>query len=93
MENFFVDLSHLDLLCVSGEDSGKFLQGQLTCDVTQATASQSIPGAICNNKGRVLANFRLLLHQGNYYLEMNQAQLAVSKSILDKFIVFYKAET
>src|SRR5690554_7502128 len=54
MDNFFVDLSHLDLLAVKGEDSGKFLQGQLTCDVEAATPARALPGAICNNKGRVL---------------------------------------
>src|SRR5690554_6738031 len=93
MENFFVDLSHLDLLAVRGEDSEKFLQGQLTCDVEAASAQQSVPGAVCNNKGRVLGSFLLVRAQDGFYLEMKPGLLEGNKANLDKYIVFYKAHT
>ena len=93
MDNFFVDLNHLDLLAVTGEDSGKFLQGQLTCDINTASAGRSIRGAVCNNKGRVISSFRLLRLESDYYLEMAPGLLESSKQRLDKYIVFYKAKT
>lgn len=92
MDNFYHNLDYLDLVLVKGKDSGKFLQGQLTCDVDAITDLQSCLGAACNNKGRVFSNFRLSRLNGNIYLEMQQGLQGIFKSSLDKFIPFYKAE-
>lgn len=93
MESFVVELDHLDLLAVKGEDSGKFLQGQLTCDVEDAGPGQAQLGAVCNNKGRVLGSFLLVRTPEGYYLEMKPGLLESNKANLDKYIVFYKART
>lgn len=93
MQNFLVDLNHLDLLAVKGPDSARFLQGQLTCDVNQASAGHSVYGAVCNNKGRMLSSFRLVNAGEDYYLEMQPGLLEANKANLDKYIVFFKAET
>ena len=38
---------------ISGTDAGKFLQGQLTCDVLALEDGASSLGAYCNIKGKV----------------------------------------
>jgi len=54
-----VDLSDTAVLRVAGADASDFLQGQVTCDVREATGDQVRRGALCTPKGRVLATFRL----------------------------------
>jgi tRNA-modifying protein YgfZ len=65
-----VDLSARGRLAVSGPDAPAFLQNQLTCDVGSITAGRAGPGALCTNKGRVVAAFTLFLHDGAYVLAM-----------------------
>ena len=55
-----VDLNNFDLIAIDGVDAKKFLQGQVTCDIDELTPAHSIEGAICNIKGRVTGDFRLL---------------------------------
>ena len=49
-----------DYVRVSGPDTLKFLQGQVSCDMDSLTATRSLRGALCNLKGRVVADFRAL---------------------------------
>ena len=49
-----------DYVEVVGEDARSFLQGQLTCNVDLLSNERSLVGALCNLKGRVIADFRLL---------------------------------
>ncbi|MDT8397650.1 MAG: folate-binding protein [Pseudomonadales bacterium] len=90
MNNFFVTLQQRELLAVKGEDSGKFLQGQLTCDVEALSIGGHCLGASCNNKGRVLSSFRLFRAEEGFYLEMAPGLLSATRQNLDTFIVFYK---
>ena len=64
MQSFYASLNAAELLEVSGEDSRKFLQGQLTCELDEIGVGSMSFGAACNNKGRVYSNFRIL-HQEN----------------------------
>jgi tRNA-modifying protein YgfZ len=52
-----VDLRHLGVIRVEGEDAVKFLQGQLTQDVALMGASEAHLAAFCNAKGRMQASF------------------------------------
>ncbi|BBI66074.1 hypothetical protein PKHYL_02650 [Psychrobacter sp. KH172YL61] len=45
-------LPQFSQLTIQGEDAEKFLQGQLTCDVTKLGLSYQA-AAICNLKGRI----------------------------------------
>ena len=51
-------LIQFEFIRVSGPDARTFLQGQVTCDTTKITPTQSVLGALCNLKGRVIADFR-----------------------------------
>ena len=54
-------LNNAEFVRVSGPDAMEFLQGQLTCDMKKLSTSISLTGAICNLKGRVIANFQIAL--------------------------------
>ena len=61
------------VICVSGIDAEKFLQSQFTCDVNQAKNDNSIPGAYCDQRGRVLCRFTLRLIDATYWI-LTQAE-------------------
>ena len=45
-----IDLSHLEFIRISGPDAEKFLQGQVSCDMTQVTLTSSRRGVQCLKK-------------------------------------------
>lgn len=80
------------LLGCSGPDSAKFLQGQLTCNLQEITATQARTGAHCTPKGRMVTNF-LLAQTGecDYLFRVHNETLAALQKSLQKYIVFSKA--
>lgn len=86
-------LDHLSILAISGPDARKFLQGQATCDVELCNESSSIPGGLCNPKGRLYASFLLGCHGNDtLLLRMRGDILASTAANLGKYIVFSRAE-
>ena len=88
--DFMVDPSHFDVVLVQGKDSERFLQGQLTCDVAALAENKCVRGSCCNNKGRVIATFHLVRHQGNFYLCMAHGLGRLLLEALCKYLPFYK---
>jgi len=91
---FVTPLLYQSLLSISGPDSGKFLQGQLTCDVNSCTAQQSILGAACSPQGRMYSSFRLI-NNGNdsepcFLLRMRSNLITLTRETLHKYSVFFK---
>ena len=72
-------LSHLAAIAVTGEDSAKFLQGQLTCDINSLSASLASIAAFCNPKGRVISTL-LVVKSTEAFL------LILPASLLDKVL-------
>lgn len=64
------DLSCWSVIGFAGEDAQEFLQGQLTCDVREATRTSSRPGALCTPKGRALGTFRLWQDETGYLMQL-----------------------
>ena len=60
------------LLKLTGEDSGRFLQGHLTCDVRAVNPAKNLLAAACNLKGRVVASMYVLGDPKDYYLFLPQ---------------------
>lgn len=86
-------LGHERIMAVSGPDSAKFLQGQLTCDVTRLPLPGSVLGARCNPKGRMQSSFRLLRHNdSDYLLAMAEALIAPQITDLAKYAAFFKTK-
>jgi len=91
MSNELIDLNPFDLVIVEGEDSRKFLQGQLSCDMDDLTPENSLIGALCNIKGRVIADFRVVDYDGKCYLQLEPGMGDIVSEVLSKYIVFSKA--
>ncbi len=90
--NALVELSHQGVISVIGSDAGKFLQGQVTCDITELTETSRL-GMHCNHKGRALFSFRAIqLTNDHIALRMPLEMRETAKQALGKYIVFSKAE-
>lgn len=81
------ELSHLGLIAVHGPDAEQFLQGQLTCDVRQATLNHRLIGAFCSPKGRALAGFHLFRRGETRYLELPQELVEPTLTRLRKYVL------
>jgi tRNA-modifying protein YgfZ len=81
------DLSQFAVLGFAGADAQTFLQGQLTCDVREATRSASRPGALCTPKGRALATFRLWQDAGGYCMQLPAALFEPIRKRLSMYVL------
>lgn len=84
--------NELGCVTVSGPDAVKFLQGQTSCDFHSLTDEQSLFGAICNLKGRVIVNFYALLQGDDILLIMSQDLVSQTLLHLKKYAVFFKVD-
>ncbi|MEQ8314169.1 MAG: hypothetical protein RL839_01080 [Gammaproteobacteria bacterium] len=87
------DKNSHDYVKISGPDSRSFLQGQLTCNLDHLSSERSLRGALCNLKGRVVADFRLL--QTEQEVIMLQCSSGIGEKIIDilsRYAVFSKVE-
>lgn len=80
----------IGVLRVSGLDSKKFLQGQITCDMNKLSQDNGLYGAICSIKGRIISSFYIV--QRNDDVLMIMAKDLVEKTLLHlkKYAVFFK---
>ncbi len=72
-------LDHLAVLTLSGQDASTLLQGQSTCNVSDASEKLSLLGSFCSVKGRVISTFLLLKQRDEFQLIL-PADLAESIS-------------
>lgn len=87
----FAALPDFALIEVTGPDSERFLQGQLTCDVVALEDSHWTLGACCTAKGRMIANFVIARIDNAFWLRLPKAQVMPLKEHLHKYAVFFKA--
>ncbi|MBM87064.1 MAG: hypothetical protein CMQ41_01670 [Gammaproteobacteria bacterium] len=85
-------LNNAEFVRVSGPDAMEFLQGQLTCDMKKLSTSISLTGAICNLKGRVIANFQIALDGKDILLRTSIGMADQIIGTLIKYAVFSKVE-
>lgn len=84
-------------LLIQGPDARKFLQGQVTCDIDELkindALSNSVLGAHCTHKGRVVFSFRALaLDEQTIALQVPSDMADIASAALQKYIVFSKAK-
>lgn len=84
--------SDFNLIRVHGPDSVRFLQGQLSCNVTSVTAGQTARGALCNLKGRVISDLRVLADADQLYLQTTGDMANLILNTLAKYKVFFKTD-
>jgi tRNA-modifying protein YgfZ len=92
MPNTYYSLAQHEFIRLSGVDSLRFLQGQVSCNTSLLSNTRSLTGALCNLKGRVIADFRLLQHEQYYLLQCSQGMAELVLATLAKYAVFSKLE-
>ena len=63
-DDIICPLTHYSLIQIEGTEAEKYLQGQLTCDVTKLAGGESTLTAHCDPKGKMSALFRLIIAIG-----------------------------
>jgi folate-binding protein YgfZ len=89
---FFCVLSHEGVLAVRGSDASKFLQGQLTCNMSYLNEHFSSLGARCTQKGRMQSSFRIVSQADGYLLAMAHELIEAQLADLKKYAVFSKSK-
>jgi folate-binding protein YgfZ len=86
------ELSYMGLIRVSGEDAASFLQGQFSNDINALSEQLSQISCYCTPQGRMIANVRIFMRGGDYYLQLPQELLAATLKRLSMFILISKVE-
>lgn len=87
------DPACFDYVEASGADARSFLQGQLTCNLDKLDYNRSLRGALCNLKGRVIADFQLyLLAEETVLLQGSPGTGQKIVDTLSRYAVFSKVE-
>lgn len=92
MQNSIYALEHYEFIRISGADSRSFLQGQVSCNTELLSAEHSLSGALCNLKGRVVADFRLVQIGEEFILQCAAGMASKIHETLSKYAVFSKVE-
>ena len=85
-------LTERGFLDISGPDSSKFLQGQLSNNLDNLATHQHHLSTGCTPKGRMYSAFRMLNTDGSYLLSMHEGLLEPTQTTLGKYAVFFKAD-
>ena len=85
--NILADVSHIGLIAVQGADAATFLQGQLTNDIREVSATHSQISAYCSPKGRMLACMRIFMRNDIYYLSLPRDILDATLQRLRMFVL------
>tara|TARA_B100000575_G_scaffold271185_1_gene252295 strand:+ start:67 stop:1002 length:936 start_codon:yes stop_codon:yes gene_type:complete len=86
------ELNQYDYVLIAGPDSISFLQGQVTCDMTQLTDEQGLSGALCNLKGRVIGDFLCVRTTEGCLLQISDGNGHNIAQTLSKYAVFSQVE-
>ena len=84
-------LNQFSALKIYGPDAERFLQGQLTCNLTDINIDTVHYGACCTAKGRIVANFNISFDGENYWLVLPTKSAEILDKHLQKYKVFFKA--
>ena len=86
-----VKLSQYRLIEIAGVDAEKYLQGQLTCDVSKLSVGEQTITAHCDPKGKMSALFRLFrADETQFFVIILQDLLPEALTQLKKYAVFSK---
>ena len=88
--NVYTDLSHLDLVGVSGDDAASLMQGQFTNDIREVSEQQAQTSAWCNSKGRIMYAFLAFQRDDSYYLSLPPGQVDEFIKRLRLFVLMSK---
>ena len=90
--DFICRLDDLQILKVSGEERIKYLQGQVTADMTSLSSNEGLLGCHCDFKGKAWNIFYALEHDESVLFVSHKEGAAKSTPELKKYGVFAKVE-
>lgn len=85
-------LDSWDLISIKGDDRISFLQGQLTCDLTELKPGDQTLAAQCNPQGKVFSIFRVIILEDRVLLTQPSSVTERQLPELKKYAVFSKVE-
>lgn len=88
--SFYSELTSFSIIEATGEDAEKFLQGQLTTDVSKLTDNDIQYSCQCDSKGKAWSLFYLFKHGSAYLLLGESSSLQESLREFKKYSVFSK---
>ena len=77
--------THLSILKIEGNQAETFIQGQVTQDVKAVTHNHPAYTAICNQKGRVIADGYLLKEDAHWLIILHQTLIEKVHKRLSKY--------
>lgn len=88
-----MNIKELALISVSGEQAREFLQGQISTDMREVSATEARLATLCNLKGRMLASFLVVeMAEMQFGLVVHQSVAAACVAELQKFAIFSRCD-
>ena len=87
---YAIALTEFSAINLTGDEQTAYLQGQVTCDVTQLNDHNMLCGAHCDAKGKVFSVFRLINRFSSHLLLQPKSSIETSLNALQKFAIFSK---
>ena len=85
-------LNNISIVQISGPDTNKLLQGQITTNIETIEEGLLALSAICNPQGRCVSLFFISKNKENIYLFLHKDTIEDTIANLKKYGVFYKVE-
>ena len=86
-ESLAAVLSPRALWRLTGPDAERYLNGQVTNDVTRLTEGQACYAAVCTAKGRMEGDVSIALHAGEFYLDADPVLRESLGARLEKYLI------
>lgn len=83
----FFDLSTNVKLRVAGNDRLRFLNGQITADISKATASNAIEACLLDPKGRMSAHVFIFGSPDSFIIDADPALKGVLQTRLERYVI------
>lgn len=81
------ELAQFGLLAARGDDARAFLHGQLTNDIEHLAPDRARMAGWCSARGRLLATFLVVPHEGGYLLQVARDLAAAVAKRLSMFVL------
>jgi tRNA-modifying protein YgfZ len=86
------DLSNRTILRVTGYDAVRYINGQVSQNVTLASEELAVYSIVASFKGKIQGDFYLRIYQGNLLIDTSPSQSESLISRLDKYLIADDAE-
>jgi folate-binding protein YgfZ len=72
---------------LTGPDAARYLNGQVTADLTQLAEGHTVYAAVCTAKGRMEGDVSIALHAGEFQIDADAGLRESLGARLDKFLI------